>query len=391
METKKADKKFVARSNSEDFEISKAEGIYIYDSRGNKYIDFVMGWCVGNLGWGNPEIEKAMREFKGPDYVLPGFIYKPWTELAELLAKITPGNLSKSFRTTGGTESVETAMQLAMAYTGRKKFLSLEGSYHGNSIATLSLGGSEGKDKLANSLQNCHKIELPLDEKALSRVETQLKQKDVAAFIMEAVSCNLGVYIPKPEFMQGLQALCRQYGTLLVIDEVATGFGRTGKMFACMHFGLEPDILCMGKALSGGYAGIGATITTDEIAEAVKEDVSIYSTYGWHPRSVHAALVNLNHLVRNEEELMQHVKEMSARIASSMLSMSFKTETQIRAKGLAVSVDVNDSEYAEKIKDQCRKNGLLITVQETKLVFFPALTIKREEVEEAMAILRNSI
>jgi len=391
METKKADKKFVARSNSEDFEISKAEGIYIYDSRGNKYIDFVMGWCVGNLGWGNPEIEKAMREFKGPDYVLPGFIYKPWTELAELLAKITPGNLSKSFRTTGGTESVETAMQLAMAYTGRKKFLSLEGSYHGNSIATLSLGGSEGKDKLANSLQNCHKIELPLDEKALSRVETQLKQKDVAAFIMEAVSCNLGVYIPKPEFMQGLQALCRQYGTLLVIDEVATGFGRTGKMFACMHFGLEPDILCMGKALSGGYAGIGATITTEEIAEAVKEDVSIYSTYGWHPRSVHAALVNLNHLVRNEEELMQHVKEMSARIASSMLSMSFKTETQIRAKGLAVSVDVNDSEYAEKIKDQCRKNGLLITVQETKLVFFPALTIKREEVEEAMAILRNSI
>ncbi|MCW3070283.1 MAG: argD [Bacteroidetes bacterium] len=390
METKKADKKYVARSSSGELEISRSDGSCIFDSEGKKYIDFVMGWCVGNLGWGNAEIEKAMREFNGPDYVLPGFIYKPWTELAELLAEMAPGNLSKSFRSTGGTESVETAMQLAMAYTGRKKFLSLEDSYHGNSIATLSIGASEEKDKLPNSLQNCHKIALPLDEKALKKVETQLKQKDVAAFIMEPVPCNLGVYIPKEAFMQGLQKLCRKYGTLLVIDEVATGFGRTGKLFACEHFGLEPDIICMGKALSGGYAGIGATITTEKIASAVKEDVSIYSTYGWHPRSVHAAICNLKYMKRHQKELMKNVQEMSALIISSILDMDFKTPVEIRAKGLAISVDVDDSDYAEKIKKSCKKKGLLISVQEKKLVFFPALNIKKEDVEAAMEILQKS-
>ncbi len=135
------DKKFVGRDASAiPIEVVSAKGNYVYDSAGKKYIDFVMGWCVGNIGWGVEEVEKRIRNFKGPNYVDPSYLYKPWTELAEILAKLTPGKLQKSFRATGGTEAVEIALQAALAHTKRTKFISIEGSYHGHSIGAMSVG-----------------------------------------------------------------------------------------------------------------------------------------------------------------------------------------------------------------------------------------------------------
>src|SRR5688500_9922310 len=162
-----------------------------------------------------------------------------------MLARIAPGKLSVSYRTTGGTEAVEGALQIAMAYTGRGKFLSIEDSYHGNSIAAMSIGSSENRETFKNLLPNCRKIPRPLDHNALAKVETQLKKRDVAAFIMEPIICNLAALVPSGEFIRGVRELCTRYGTLFIADEVATGFGRTGKLFACEHFDLEPDILCM--------------------------------------------------------------------------------------------------------------------------------------------------
>src|SRR5688572_11399767 len=180
-------------SDWEEPHVTRAEGPYVFDRDGKRYLDFVMGWCVGHLGWGGREIRAAMRKFNGPAYVKPYYQYEAWGALAQLLAEITPGKLRRSFRATGGTEAVEIALQVAMLYKGRGRFVSIEGSYHGNSIGTMSIADSENRKTYKNLLPNCRKIDPPLDRAAAERVETLLKKRDVAAFIMEPISMNMGV------------------------------------------------------------------------------------------------------------------------------------------------------------------------------------------------------
>ena len=191
------DKQYIGRDvPATPMEIVGAKGNYLMARDGRKYIDFVMGWCVGNIGWGVPEVEEEIKEYDGPDYVNPFYLYKPWVDLAQLLAKITPGKVVKSFRTTGGTESVEVALQAAMTYTKRTKFISIEGSYHGHSIAAMSVGMSYFREKYTNLLPGCEKINPPLNEKAALEVEKLLSHRDVAAYISEPIICNLGVVMP---------------------------------------------------------------------------------------------------------------------------------------------------------------------------------------------------
>jgi adenosylmethionine-8-amino-7-oxononanoate aminotransferase len=389
METKTSKKFLVKGSGHIPLELERSDGCFLFDGNNKKYIDFLSGWCVGNLGWGNNVLLKAIREYDGPAYVYPGLSYKPWEELAQLLAEISPGKLRKSFRATGGSESVDTALQIAMSYTGRKRFLSLENSYHGNSISCLSIGESEAADKLNNRLQDCDRVALPLDEKTLKKMETSLRKKNVAAFIMEPVILNMGVVVPEKKFMQDAEKLCRKYGTLLIMDEVATGFGRTGKMFASEHFDIEPDIMCVSKAITGGYIGLGATLTTEKIAKAVQDKVTIYSTYGWHPLSVHVALANIRYL-RNEN-ILENVNRLSAVFSEELSSMNFKTQAKIKVIGLAIGIELSDSRYAEKIQKKCLREGLLLNNQDEYLVLFPALTMDEKTAREGLGILAGCI
>lgn len=390
MKTGELDKKFLARS-SEAFplEVKRSEGFYLYDADDKRYIDFLSGWCVGNLGWGNEELLRIMRDYHGPTYIYPNLLYRPWAELAELLASIAPGKLSKCFRTTGGSESVDTAMQIAMAYTGRKRFLSIEGSYHGNVISTFSLGDSDNAGKIGNHLPYCDKISLPLDNAALGKIETRLKKGETAAFIMEPVICNLGIVIPGKEFMQGLAGLCKRYGTLLVMDEVACGFGRTGKMLACEHFGIEPDVLCLSKAITGGYVGMGTTMTTEKIARKVQDQVSIYSTYGWHPLATEVALANIRYMLKNK--VPQQAEAMSALFTDRLSQMTFKKKARIKAIGLAIGIEFDDQDYPEKIRKKCLKDGLLLVSEEKSLVLFPPLTIDEQTALDGLYILEQCL
>ena len=171
-----------------------------------------------------------------------------------------------------GSEAVDLALQAAMIHTGRRALLSLEGSYHGNSLAGLSIGASDNRDRVKNLLPHCGKIAPPLDAKAQRRIEQRLKRRDVAAFVMEPISINLGVLIPEKDAIRRVHDLCRRYGTLFIADEVACGFGRTGRLFASEHFDLEPDMLCVAKAMSGGLAPIGAVIATTPIATSMEEN-----------------------------------------------------------------------------------------------------------------------
>src|SRR3954454_9178809 len=218
------DRRYVARAEPPDgVQVARSDGCFVFDHHGKRYIDFTVGWCVGNLGWGNDEVRAAIRAFDGPAYVHPDFLYRPWAELAEALAGIVPVKRAKCYRATGGSEAVEIALQVAMAATGRPGFVALEDCSHGNTLGPRSLAGD--RDKVPNLLAHCHRVGPPLDDRAANRVERLLRGGTVAAFVMEPVVCNLGVLIPSKEFMTRVRAACRETGTLFVADEVAKALG----------------------------------------------------------------------------------------------------------------------------------------------------------------------
>jgi adenosylmethionine-8-amino-7-oxononanoate aminotransferase len=388
MKLRQLDRRFLAREDEpEDVEVVRTEGCYVYDERGRRYIDFLSGWCVGNFGWGNREITKRPRR-RRPDYVNPEYLYRPWVELARLLAEITPGRLEKTFRATGGSEAVDMALQIAMASTGRRKFVSVEGSYHGNTIGTISVAASDGREPYPNRLSNCLTIAAPLGRRAAERLKNLLAKRDVAAFIMEPISCNLAVMVPEDDFMKRAQQLCRRYGTLLIADEVACGFGRTGKVFACEHFDLQPDILCMGKAITGGQAPMGATIVTQKVARSVEDKVGFWSTYGWHPSSVDAAIATVRWLKQNAGKLMRHVDEVSAYIADRLGAMNLE---EIRMRGMAIAAETGDEDTASEIAERCRKNGLLLTTSGAAITMFPPLILDRRTAKQGLDILESAL
>jgi adenosylmethionine-8-amino-7-oxononanoate aminotransferase len=392
MNLRQLDRKYLGReSEAQDIQVARTKGAFVYDARGKRYIDFLSGWCVGNFGWDNPAITKASAR-RRPDYVYPEYLYRPWVELAQLLARITPGKLEKTYRATGGSEAVDIALQIAMASTGRRKFVSIEGSYHGNTIGTVSVGSSEEREPYPNLLSNCATISPPLGDRAIARLETLLKKRDVAALILEPISCNLAVLIPEDAFMKRAQQLCRRYGTLFIADEVACGFGRTGKLFASEHFHLEPDILCMGKAISGGFAPMGATIVTREVAKSVEGEVGFYSTYGWHPSTVDIAIRNIRWVIRNQARLLRHAMEISAYFEQRLAAMNFEDLKNIRVRGMAIAVEAGDGEdYVSEIDDRCNQNGLLVTTSGNAITMFPPLTLDLRTAKAGLDILEKSL
>lgn len=391
MNLEKKDKKYLGRDVPPlPIEVVKSEGSFLYGKDRKKYIDFLMGWNVGNIGWSLEEIIGKVKQFKGPTYVNPYYLYKPWVKLAEILAKITPGKLTKSFRATGGTEAVEIAIQAAMVHTGRCKFISIEGSYHGHSVGAMSIGSSDFRKYYKNLLPGCYKIKPPLNVRAGKEVEKILKKRDIAAFISEPIICNLGVIMPDREFFNIARDACKKYGTLLIMDEVATGFGRTGKLFASEHYGLEPDIICLGKGLTGGYGALGATVTTEEVAKSMEFDFSFYSTFGWHPLNVEAAIANIKFILKNK--LWEKATKMGEYFEEKLKKIKFKYPAEIRVKGLAIGIEFKKKGYAAQVVRRCFKKGLLISdLGPYIFTIFPALNIDEKIAGQGLNILEKCI
>lgn len=393
MDTKQRDKKYLGREGAaKPLVVAKSKGSYMYNDKGVKYIDFFAGWCVGNVGWNVDDVIKQIRKFDGPTYVTPTYYYKAWAELAELLAQIAPGKLTKSFRATGGTEAIEIAMQAAMSHTKRSKFISVEGSYHGHSIGAMSIGMSDFRKWYSNLLPDCYKISAPLDEAAARKVEKLLSKKDIAAFICEPIVCNLAVEIPTKKFFDIVQAACKKYGTVLVIDEVASGFGRTGKMFASEHYGLKPDIMTIAKGATGGYGALGATLMTPELAKSFEFDFSYYSTFGWTPINVEATLANLRYLLKNKSKFLQNAQKLSKYFESRLRKMQFKIQPQIRVKGLAIGMEFGQGEYPSGIIDKALEKGLLIAnASGNNIIMFPPLDISLKVAKEGLDIFESCL
>jgi acetylornithine/succinyldiaminopimelate/putrescine aminotransferase len=387
---RKRGQRHLGEQGDDEFSVARGKGSYLFDTRGKRYVDFVMGWCVGNFGWGDPELERRIARYRGPDYVYPDYRYPPWEELAGLLSRIAPGDLTKCFRATGGSEAVELAIQAAMLHTKRHAFVSLEESYHGNTFGAMSVAGSEYREKFPRLLPNCHKIKPPLDENALDRIETRLKRRDVAAFLMEPVSINLGVCVPRPGFMEGLRALCTRYRTLLILDEVACGFGRTGRIFASEHWDAEPDIMCVAKAISGGVAGMGAMLATAAVGKMMEAKGEFYSTYGWHPRSTDVAIASLRRIIRDKRKLLAQVAATSDYFRERIGAIEFGSKVTLNMLGLAIGLHFDDDDYGDGLAERCRRNGLLVASQSGDVLLLPALNIDRRTASRGLDILAQS-
>ncbi|MCL4353447.1 MAG: aspartate aminotransferase family protein [Patescibacteria group bacterium] len=368
--------------------VKSAKGENLFDVSGKKYIDFSTNWC-GILGWSLPEVQSARKNFLGPTYVDPNFSYEPWEELAKLLISIAPGKMGKVFRATGGTEAVEIALQAAILHTKRSKFISPEG-YHGHSLAALSVGFSHYKD-LFPHLWPCEKVKGQLDRKIGQKVANRINKGDIAAYISEPFIFNNGLVEPSKEYFQLVQESCKKYGTVFIIDEVATGFGRTGKMFASEYFDLFPDIVCLGKGLTGGNAVLGATLMNQKLAKTMEFEFSYYSTFAWQPLNVDITLAYLKYFLKNKQSILGKVNSLNLIINKRLLSMNLPSGSTIRSKGLATFIEFERDGLAKKIADKCLENGLVIEALNERVIdIFPPAIISNRNLNRGLDILEKS-
>ncbi len=402
----------------EGFVLKKAYGSTLVDESGKKYIDFTSGWNVVNIGWSRPEIADAITE------QMTKFPYSPmWcstdvvVNYAKSLQKFLPKRTNTFFKTTGGTESNELALKIARAYTGKKKVLSFHNEYHGQTFGSISLGNSE---KTTNPFKplvpGFIKIQPPYnykstygenitDEECSKRCLKEIKEKiesegNVAAFLCEAIQTCPGVIIPQKNFFKNLRKICDDNDVLLIIDEVGTGFARTGRMFGFEHFDFEPDIITFAKGITNGYGGMGAVATSRKIANSMLGKGGT-STFGWHTLSVVAAAKILE--IIQKENLIEKAKEMGNYMLEKLKQELTHLEIvgDIRGAGLEIGVELitdkkskkPNNQAAIKVKKFSQADGLHIvwSGRSSTILVMPPIIITKNEADKGIEILVKNL
>lgn len=324
-----------------DRNYTKAHGQYLYDQDNTEYLDCLSGFGVFAVGRNHPTVVSALQETLTLE--LPNLVQMDVSLLSGLLAKkilaTTPDKLTKMFFCNSGTESVEAAIKFARYTTKREKIVYCDHGYHGLTMGSLSLVGEEVfREGFGPFLPGCSSV--PFND--LTALEHSLSNKDVAAFIVEPIQ-GKGVNIPGDNYLPEVQRLCKKYGTLFVADEVQTGLGRTGKFWAIDHWNVQPDMICMAKALSGGFVPVGAVAMTDKIMDSVfnRMDRAVVhgSTFSKNNMAMAAGLATLR--VMEDEKLVENCARVGNDIISSINAMSSKYEflKEARGKGLMVAIE----------------------------------------------------
>lgn len=325
-----------------DRHYTRAQGSYLYDAAGRAFLDFHTGEGFASLGHNHPGVKEVLRASLDSD--LPDGVQIHYSTLSGLLAESLkrwlPASLDAVFFTSTGAEAVDSAMKFARAATRRPRFVSCDQAFHGVTLGPLSLGGEEMfKEGFGPLLPGCDRV--PFGD--LAALERELRKKDVAAFICEPIQGRT-VNVPADDFLPGAQALCRRYGTLFILDEIQTGLGRTGKMFALEHWGLEPDFVLVAKALSGGFMPVGAMITRREIfTKAVGTLDRCYvhqSTYGRNRSSMAAGLAALRIIER--DGLVENAARVGAILRAGLeeLKARYEMVKEVRGKGLMLGIEL---------------------------------------------------
>jgi ornithine--oxo-acid transaminase len=323
---------------------ARAEGAYLWDADGNRYLDVLGGFGMFNVGRNNPRVREAIieaLELERPGSVQLGVDSLP-ALLAEDLLRRAPGSVERVLFTSSGAESVEAAIKLGRAATGRSRVLSAEHGFHGLTLGALSAtSASEFTSRFGPLLPGFEQV--AWDD--LAALERQLASEDVALFIVEPVQ-GKGVNIPSPGYLEGAQELCRRYGTLFCVDEVQTGYGRTGRLLALEHWGLEPDLVTVAKSLSGGYVPVGALLMSsavyDGVFDSLPNAVSHGSTFAPNDLAMVAGLATLREL--DEQSLV----ERSARLGELLLERTrpfverFEVVRDVRGLGLMWAIEFQE-------------------------------------------------
>ena len=327
-----------------DRKFVRAEGIYVYDEEGAEYLDFLGGYGSLPLGHNPPAVLRAMEAVRDRPSFLQATASSLQAALAHDLAQLAPGDLCRSFFCNSGAEAVEAALKLARASTGKQDFVHCTGAFHGKTFGALSVSGREKyKKPFAPLLPGCR--EIPFGD--LDALEGELRKGGCAAFIVEPVQGEAGVIVPPPGFLKGARELTQRYGALLILDEVQTGLGRTGLMFACQHENVVPDVLCLAKALGGGVMPIGAAVATEEVWEKAYGGLSKAllhtSTFGGGSRACAAALAAIQEIV--EKDLPRHAGEMGSYLLEGLKRLKEKHPLirDVRGKGLLVGIEFESS------------------------------------------------
>lgn len=373
----------------EAIEVVKAEGIYLIDDKGNKWVDLVSGVSVSNVGHRNPKVVEAIKE-QVDTYmhlmVYGEFIQSPQVQLAGLMSQQLPSSLNSVFFVNSGSEANEGAMKLAKRVTGRSEIIAFKDAYHGGTHGALSiLGNEEMKYAFRPLLPDIKFLEFN-NESLIAEITEK-----TAAVVIESIQAEAGIILPKEGYLKAVKKRCEEVGAILILDDIQMGFGRTGKLFSFENFDFVPDILTLAKGMGGGMP-IGAFVASKEMMNQLQFNPGLghITTFGGHPVSCAAAKASLEVIL--EENLSEQADEKAQLFVDALEAHPLVKE--VRQKGLMLAVDLGTNELGGEAMKVLWENRLIVDqflFNRTSFRIAPPLTITKEEINVIIVTLIESL
>ena len=373
-------------------EVARANGSFFYTPEGKRYFDLVAGVSVSNVGHANPAVVEAVQK-QAADYmhvmVYGEMVERPQVEYARRITELLPENIDCLYFVNSGAEAVEVALKLAKRYTGRTELISMRRAYHGSTHGAMSMmGAPEGEEWKAE-----FRPLLP-DVKSLrfnNFDDLNEITSRTAGVLCEVVQGEAGVRLPTPEWLKALRERCSEMGALLIFDEIQTGLGRTGEMFASTKYGITPDAICLAKAFGGGMP-LGGVASSKQILDSFTHNPCLghITTFGGHPVCCAAGLAALNYMIDNN--IVEQVERKGA-LFEERVSKHPKV-LEIRRSGLLLAVELGKSEYLYRIMEIFKEEGIMsdwFLYCDTAFRISPPLTISETEIEECCTIIARSL
>ena len=356
-------------------------GCYLYGTDGREYLDLVAGIAVNALGYAHPDWVAAVQaQVARMTHVSNLYYVQEQAELAERVASITPGDLVNS-----GAEANEGALKLAVRYTGRGRIMAAIDGFHGRTSAAMGATGQKSIQASFEPLIADAYDYFPFGD--LEAVKEKMT-RDTAALIVEPIQGESGVHTASAEFFKGVRDLCTDNGTMMIVDEVQTGIGRTGEWYGIQNFGVVPDIITMAKALGGGTP-IGAVCSTDEISKVMTPGTH-GTTFGGNPLVCAAGCAVLD--IMKRDNIVPHVKDIGARWMADLKAIDSPMIREVRGYGLIIGIQMDSSETASKVQSYCRENGVLINVAHGGTIrLIPPLILEDSQKDVFTGLLREAL
>ncbi|RNL86348.1 aspartate aminotransferase family protein [Sinomicrobium pectinilyticum] len=365
-------------------EVSHARGSYIYDTTGKAYLDFVAGVSANTLGHSHPRVVEAVKEQAGSYMhvmVYGEFVQKPAVELTRLLASHLPAPLETTYLVNSGTEAIEGALKLAKKATGRSEIIAARNAYHGNTQGSMSVMGHEERRQAFRPLIPGSRFITFNKEEDLENITER-----TAAVLLETIQGGAGFILPSDNYLQKVRMRCNETGTLLILDEIQPGYGRTGKLFGFEHFGIVPDILVMGKGMGGGMP-VGAFTASKALMALLKDNPKLghVTTFGGNPVIAAACLATLREVT--ETSLMAATLEKEKLFRELLVHPRIR---EVRGKGLMLAIMTESAEMTNYVILESLKRGVLmfwLLFEPNAVRITPPLTISEAEIREGCSVI----